>query len=534
MNCMALECEGRIVVIDCGVLFDGRGLGVDVIHADFEYLVERADQIEALVLTHGHEDHIGAVSYFLREFDVPVYGPEYALELVRTRIAEHPWHKSSRLDLRVLENRPLAIGPFTIERWQVTHSMPECFGLLIDTPQGLIVHTGDFKIDDRPPANDRFEWDKLERAKRRGVRLMLSDSTNALTEGHSGGERDVKDTLEDRVRLAEHRVVVGLFASNLHRMRALLDVARATGRKVALFGRAIDTHVRIAVSLGLLPDPADVVVPRESVRDIPRRQLLVLATGSQGEAPAALPRLANGTHPDLELAAGDRVLLSSRIIPGNEKPILDLIETLERRGIPVEHRGNTPGIHVSGHAHRAEQSSLIETVMPESFLPVHGTFVHLRAHADLAIAAGVKNVVRALDGDVLVLDEQGLRLDAHVWSGRIFVDRGGEPVDARVLNDRRALAEWGLIVVSATLDGRGQLVGRPHLVTKGVIVEGEDRDLIEDCRDAVARELSRLKSPQLRGDDDQVVEAMRRAVRRFFSAELGKKPITEALVHRLS
>ncbi|GAB4217264.1 MAG: ribonuclease J [Sandaracinaceae bacterium] len=534
MNCMAIEVEGRIVVIDCGVVFDQRGLGVDVVHADWEWLVDRQEDVEALILTHGHEDHIGAVSYFLRDFDVPVYGPAYALALVKNRIAEHAWHRARRIDYRLLTpgSRIDAAG-MIFHPWQVTHSMPSCFGLVIETPQGIVIHTGDFKIDDVPPPGDRFDRDALAPFVERGIRMVLSDSTNALTEGRSGRELEVGEALEDVVSAARGRVVVGLFASNVHRMRMLFDIARRTERKVVPLGRSIDTHLRIAEELGMLPDPHDVLVTREAGRTLPPGRTLALATGSQGEPQAALARLASGSHPDMVIGEGDLVVLSSRVIPGNERPILDLVETFERRGIRVLSRSLDPRIHVSGHAHREEQRSILEWLRPRAFLPVHGTFVHLRAHADIARQAGVPEVVVALNGDVVELSERGLRIAERVWSGRIHIDRGGEPVDGRVLADRRSVAEWGEAVVSVVVDRVGRLVGEPRLTTRGVVVEAEEPELLEDAALAVARELEELRSPRLVMDDETLEDAARRALRRFFHAELGKKPLVSVLVHRL-
>jgi ribonuclease J len=534
MNCMALEHEGRIVVIDCGVVFDQRGLGVDVVHADWEWLLDRQHDVEALFLTHGHEDHIGAVSYFLRDFDVPVYGPAYALALVKNRIAEHAWHRAKRIDYRLLtKDSRVDVAGLTFRPWQVTHSMPSCFGLIIETPQGVVVHTGDFKIDDVPPPGDLFDRRALEPYRERGIRMVLADSTNALTEGRSGRELDVGEALEDIVASAKARVIVGLFASNVHRMRMLFEVARRTERKVVPLGRSIDTHLRIAEELGLLPDPHDVLVTREAARTLPPSRTLALATGSQGEPQAALARLASGNHPDLVIGEGDLVVLSSRVIPGNERPILDLVETLERRGIRVISRHSDPRVHVSGHAHREEQQSLLEWLRPAAFLPVHGTFVHLRAHAAIAREAGVKDVAVALDGEVVELGDRGLRIAERVWSGRIHIDRGGEPVDGRVLADRRAVAETGEAVVSFVVDRVGRLVGEPRITTRGIVVEAEEGDFLEDACDVVAREVAEVRTPRLVIDDATLEETARRALRRFFHAELGKKPLVSVLVHRV-
>jgi ribonuclease J len=535
MNCMAIEHDGRIVVLDCGVIFDGRGLGVDVVHADWEWLIDRRRDVVALVLTHGHEDHIGAVSYFLRDFDVPVYGPAYAIALVKHRIAEHPWHRANRIEYRVItEGSRLDLAGMTMRPWQVTHSMPSCFGLVIETSEGIVVHTGDFKIDDRPPPGERFARDVVEPYLERGIALVLSDSTNALTPGESGGELGVGEALEEIVASAKGRVIVGLFASNVHRMRMLFDVARHTGRKVVPLGRSIDTHLRIAQELAILKDPHDVLVRREEGRTLAPSQTLALATGSQGEPQAALSRLASGSHPDLVIGEGDLVILSSRVIPGNERLILDLIETLERRGVRVVSRSTDDRVHVSGHAHVEEQRSLLEWLKPRAFLPVHGTFVHLRAHARIAREAGVPEVATALNGEVIQLSEGKLRVVDRVWSGRVHIDRGGEPVDGRVLADRRNVAEWGEAVVSFVVDERGALVGEPRITTRGVVIEADEPNLLEDARDAVAHALREIRTPRLVIDDETLEDTARRALRRFFGAELGKKPIVTALTHRLA
>ncbi|MFO0714440.1 MAG: ribonuclease J [Sandaracinus sp.] len=534
MNCMAIEHDGRIVVLDCGVIFDGRGLGVDVVHADWEWLVDRQRDVVALVLTHGHEDHIGAVSYFLRDFDVPVYGPAYALALVKNRIAEHAWHRASDIDYRVIgEGSRVDLAGMTFRPWQVTHSMPTCFGLVIETSEGVVVHTGDFKIDDTPPPGDRFAREVVEPFVEKGIALVLSDSTNALTDGRSGGELGVGEALQEIVAAAKGRVIVGLFASNVHRMRMLFEVARKTERHVVPLGRSIDTHLRIATELGILPDPHDVLVTREQGRTLPPSRTLVLATGSQGEPQAALSRLAAGSHPDLVIGEGDLVVLSSRVIPGNERPILDLVEGLERRGIRVLHRNLDPRVHVSGHAHKDEQRSLLEWLRPRAFLPVHGTYVHLRAHGQIAREAGVPEVALALNGEVVQLAEGKLRVVDRVWSGRIHIDKGGEPVDGRVLADRRSVAEWGEAVVSFAVDREGKLLGEPKITTRGVVVEADEPDFLADACDAVAHAVREIKTPRLVIDDAQLEDAARRGLRRFFGAELGKKPIVSVLVHRV-
>ncbi|WP_053233483.1 ribonuclease J [Sandaracinus amylolyticus] len=533
MNCMAIEHGDDILVLDCGVTFDSRGLGIDLVHADFGYVLDRREKVRGLVLTHGHEDHIGATSWFLRDIPVPVWGPPYALALVKQRIAEHPFHDIERLDLRTMQHGvEYAIGPFSWELWRVTHSIPDAHGIVIRTPVGTIVHSGDFKIDRDPPPGDHMDLARIEEIAREGVRVMMSDSTNALTHGHSGGERQVEQSLEELVRNARDRVVIGLFASNVGRIRALLDVARTTGRKLIPMGRSVDTHLRIAEELGVITDPHDVLVPRDRARNIPREQCLIVATGSQGEGPAALPRLANGTHPDLELGAGDLVILSARIIPGNERAVLELINTLERRGISVVHRGNDPRVHVSGHAHRDEQRELIQLVRPRTFVPVHGTFMHLKAHAEIARDAGVPEVFFFENGQVIELHEDRTELAERVHSGRVHIDHF-EPVQERVIRDRTLLAQLGVVFVSLLCDQRGRILDDPQIVSRGVIDEDADYDLLEDLRDDVRDAVETMRVPEDRISDELLRDQVRRAVRRFFGRELGRKPLVYATIARV-
>lgn len=530
MNCMAIEHEGRILVLDCGVTFDSRGLGIDLVHADLGYLLERKDAVLGLVLTHGHEDHIGATSWFLRDIPVPVWGPPYAIALVRQRIAEHPFHEIERLDLRTMQPRvEYAIGPFGWELWRVTHSIPDAHGIVIRTPQGTILHTGDFKIDRDPPEGDVFDLERVREIASEGVRIMLSDSTNALAEGRSGGEKEALAALTEIVRECPERVVIGLFASNVGRIAALIELARATGRKVACFGRSVENHVRIATELKILRDPSDVIVPRDRARLVPRSQLMVLATGSQGEGPAALPRLAARTHPDLDLGSGDRVILSARIIPGNERAVWELVNALERRGIHVIHRGNDPRVHVSGHAHRDEQRELIDLVQPRAFLPVHGTWVHLAAHAAIAREAGVPEVVAIENGTVLEIDERGIRPGERVRSGRIHIDHH-EPVSTRVIQDRTLLAQLGVVFVTVLLDRDGRTVEDPWVISRGVIDEELEQDLLDDLRWEIRDSVDALRSPEDRIPEETVRDCVRRAVRRFFGRELGRKPLCFAVV----
>src|SRR5512145_2427764 len=402
MNCMAIECDGRIAVVDCGVMFPNEPLGIDVIAPDLSFLRERRAQVGAVFLTHGHEDHLGALPFLLREVPVPVYGTRFTLALLRPRLDE----AGVKADLREVapgDVRPAGeASPIAAEFFSVTHSVPDSCGLALKTPQGTILHSGDFKIDPRPVAGPGFDLARVEALGRAGVRLLLSDSTNAERPGASGSESEVGPALEAAFERARGRVFVACFASNVHRIQQVADAARAFGRRLALLGRSMEANVRIAQALGYLDVPAWMPVGFPDARQLPPKEVCVLTTGTQGEPRSALARLARGEHPDMDLAPGDLVILSSRFIPGNEVAIGEVVNALCRRGAQVAYEGLRP-LHVSGHAQEAEQRRLIALARPELFVPIHGEFRHLARHAAHAAAEGVPDANRHLvvDGEAL-------------------------------------------------------------------------------------------------------------------------------------
>ncbi|MEZ4340625.1 MAG: ribonuclease J [Sandaracinaceae bacterium] len=534
MNCLALELEGRRLVIDCGLTFDDRGLGVDVVHADLSYLAEAPERLEGIVVTHGHEDHVGAVPYLLEACGAaPVFAPPYALGVLKERLAQHEAGNPPGLQLFAM--RPgdrLRLGPFEVEPYRVTHSMPDCTGLIVRTDQGVLVHSGDFKIEDDPTDGEGFDWDRLARLRdEEGVRVLMSDSTNALVEGSTGAERDVATRLREIVDEASGRVVVTLFASNIHRVRALTEIARATGRKLCLFGRSLRMHAKIAADEGYLPGLEAVEIPIEMARSTPRDRLLVLATGTQGEPPAAFARLANANHPELDIEPGDLVIHSARIIPGCETRVYPLFDELARRGIEVLWRRLDPGVHVSGHAHRAEQRRLIEALRPDAFIPLHGTHMHMERHADLARECGVEDVLVIGNGQVVEIDAGPLAVSGVVPTGRVHRERG-RTLDERVLHDRSLLASLGFAVVSAIVDVRGRPVAPLDILTRGVLHEDESQELLDDACDEVHAALARARYHAERPDLDDIEAVAKRALKRFFGKRMMKKPLCYAMIHR--
>jgi ribonuclease J len=520
MNCMALEQRGEILVVDCGVTFDDRGLGVDVVHADFAPLDALGGRVVGVVVTHGHEDHIGALPYFLRRHDVPVWAPKYALGLVAERLDEHEVLAHATLH-ETEPRRAIRVGSFHIEPIRVTHSIADATALAIGTDAGTVVHTGDFKFDEAPPDGEAFDVERLRQLGDEGVTLLLSDSTNIDAEGPTGSEQGVGEALERIVTGAPGAVVVAMFASNVHRLRLLGDIARRTHRKIVLLGRGVGTHARVARKAGYLPWPDELVWADSAARELPRDRILAIATGSQGEANAALARLARGEHPALDVGPGDTVVLSARTIPGNEPEVYAVLGMLIRRGVEVRTRLTDRGIHVSGHAHRPEQRRMIDLVRPRCFLPVHGTIHHLTRHAALAREAGVAEVAVIENGRVAHLTNGRLELGDALPAGRVHVWAGRE-VSAGVLRERAILAEEGVALAVVTVDAAGSVVDI-FLATRGTSDDPADGEIAKGAVRAAIAELDAS------ADDAVVAEHARLAIRRAFNKSRGSKPVT--IVH---
>jgi ribonuclease J len=531
MNCLVVEAQGRLLVIDCGITFPDQEPGVDIIHPDFDYLLDRAEQVQAIVLTHGHEDHIGALPYLLRdlELDVPVYGTPYALGLVEERLREADLAQPPRL-FETRPRSPLSLGPFDVTPFRVTHSIPDATGLIMRVAGTTIVHSGDFKIDDDPLDGEHFDEATLAEAGDQGVRLLLSDSTNVEVGGHAGGERPVGAAIEARMAQAQGRVVVCMFASNVHRLGAVLQSARKLGRRVLLLGRSLQTHARLAQAFDMLPHGTELLVPEQAAAAIPRHELLVIATGSQGEATAALRRLANSAHRSLTLEPGDEVILSSRVIPGRERLVHGTIDALERRGVRVWTRRDDPALHVSGHACRDEQRRMIELTRPRAFIPVHGSLVHLQRHADLARAAGVAETLVVENGAVVELDALGMRIASQVETGRVHIQHGNE-ITSDVLRDRTRMAEGGIVIVVVGLDDDNRLAQQPEVIARGVTddLDLSDLGLLEEAQLGVARALKTLDAA---ADVETIQLTAARAARRVFRDALGWRPAVHTVVHR--
>lgn len=527
MNCMAIAQRGEALLVDCGVTFDDRGLGVDVIHADFSPLDRLDARIAGVVITHGHEDHIGALPYLLKRYDVPVYGPPYALGLVRTRLDEHEVLEHARL-IETAPGHAFDVGSFRVEPIRVTHSIADATALAIRTSVGTVIHTGDFKFDESPPDGEDIDVDRFRALGDAGVTLLMSDSTNIDVESATGSESDVGHVLERLVLESRGAVVVAMFASNVHRLRLLGEIARAAKRKIVLLGRGMGTHTRVARSTGYLPWPDELVLPDDMARERPRSELLAIATGTQGEANAALARLARGEHAAFEVVPGDRVILSARTIPGNEPEVHAIMGRFLRRGVEVISRATERGVHVSGHAHRPDQRRMIELVRPRCFVPVHGTIHHLTRHAALAREMGVPSVAVVENGRAVEVTEDGVTLGETFGAGRVHV-RAGREVPTTVLHERAALAQEGAAFCLVTLDPTGR-VSNVFVETRGVMNDDEAPHELTTIEEAVKRSLG--EAPR-HATDVLLEEYARLAVRRIVRRLRGVKPVTVVRIHRL-
>ena len=509
-NCAAFELDERIVLLDCGLMFPEADMpGVDLVLPDFTWLRENADRVEGCILTHGHEDHAGALSFLLRELSFPIYGSKLTLGLARNRIDEAGLLGRTEL-IEVQDGERRQIGPFDCEFIPVTHSVPNGFATAFHTPQGTILHSGDWKLDLNPIDGRLTDLGRIGAIEvESGIRLLLADSTNAEEKGHTSSESSVGPVLTKLFReAAGRRIITACFASHIHRIQQIIDIAHEDGRRVATLGLSMKKNIRLARDLGLLRVAGGELLDIADIGDTPDGELCIISTGSQGEPMSALSRMASGDNKWLSISDNDTVILSSHPIPGNETSVGKVIDGLHRLGADVIHSGMAQ-VHVSGHAKQEELKTLLSIARPEHFIPVHGEYRHLVHHARLGVQMGVAedNVTICLDGDQVLIDDDGVRRVGEVPAGFLYVDGVVGDINHGVLRDRQVLAEEGVIVVIVTVDMKsGEVISGPEIITRGWIHAAEAEDLLEDARRRVVEGIE--------GADTSDVEAIKRHARK--------------------
>ncbi|BCS86774.1 ribonuclease J [Pseudodesulfovibrio sediminis] len=530
MNCMLYKTDKSMVMVDCGLMFpEDYHFGVDVVIPCFDFVLSNKQMLHGIVLTHGHEDHIGALPWLLQNVDVPVYGSEFTLGLVENKLREHDLDQWA--DLRPV--RPydrVLLGDFHFNFFPVCHSIIQGFGLGIETPVGRMVHTGDFKIDRNPLGGHATDLAAFRSFSDEGIKLMLSDSTNVGSEGFALTEREIKVSLREIFSTAKGRILVSLFSSHIQRMQEVFDLADAEGRKVAISGKSLYRNIELARELGHLKVPKRTLIDVDMMDAYGDSELVLLVTGSQGEPLAALPRMAVGEHRHLKIKEGDLVLLSSRFIPGNVRAINRVINNLYRLGAEVLYE-KMHGIHASGHAHAGELTLMLQTVRPEYFIPVHGEYRHLVKHQRLAVECGVeeeKSLVVDNGQPVTFFEDGTMVFEPRISAEKILVDgKGVGDVGQSVLKERHLLAGEGMVIVVVVVDeATGEITMGPDIMSKGFVFEQEYRHLLDDAK-CIVLDVHENIAP---GETEKLKERIRSALRRFFRKVLGRDPVVVPLV----
>jgi len=525
MNCLAMRWEDEIIVIDAGLMFpESELLGVDIVVPDISYLIENKEHVRAIILTHAHMDHIGGLPWILSEIKVPVYATEFTLAYVEGNLEENQLLDETEL-VEIRPREKFTIGPFTIEPIRVTHSLVDAVSLAIETPVGIVIHSGDFKIDLSPLDDKPFDLHTFAEYGKRGVLALLQDSTNVERRGYTPSERAVIPRLDEIFSRTKKKLFFSCFSSSIYRIRIALELARAHGRKVALIGRSMMESTEIAQDLGYIDIPQGLVINPGQMRDYAPEQLMVLISGTQGEPMSALSRAAVDNHKHAHIDAGDTVVLSSRIIPGNEKSIFRVIDHLYRRDANVIYDDGSNGlIHVSGHGSQEEMRLLISLVRPKFFIPIHGNYGNLRRHAQIAMETGaVEHAIVIEDGDVLELDKNDARKKDKVTAGRILIDSGSsiDVVEDLVIRDRRILSEDGIVLALLAINKRtGKLQQQPEVVMRGF----GGADITDEARELVIKTLDGLSGEE-KTDYGMVKEKVRVELKRLIQKSTGRRPM---------
>jgi ribonuclease J len=529
MNCMAVRWGNDIIVIDAGLMFpEAELLGVDIVVPDISYLLENRDHVRGIILTHGHEDHIGALPSVLTDLNVPVYGTEFTLAYVENKLEEHGLLDDAKLH-EIRPGERFTVGPFTINPIRVTHSLVDCVAFAIHTPLGVIIHTGDFKVDPTPTDNRLFDLHAFAEYGKEGVLALFQDSTNVERSGYTPSERAVRRKFEEVFSMTNRRLFISCFSSSIHRIKLAFDLALEYGRKVALVGRSMTESTEIAQDLDYIDIPDGLLIYPGDIKKYAPEKVCVMISGTQGEPMSGLSRAAVDNHKHAKIEKGDTVVLSSRIIPGNEKAIYRMIDHLFRREAHVIYEdGSNPPIHVSGHASQEELKLIINLVKPQYFIPIHGEYRQLRRHAELArsMHGAVGSVMMIESGDILEFDELGARKAGRVNVGRVCIDSNsmGDVVEELIIRDRRHLSEDGIVLPIIAINKlTGRVEGPPEIVTRGFAAVGEN-GFMNDARSVVVNTLD-VSSDEEKADYGVIKEKIRQDLKRFIVKNTSRRPL---------
>ena len=527
MNMMVFEYGDTMFVVDSGLMFpEDYMLGVDFVIPNLDYIRQNRTKVAALVLTHAHEDHIGALPYLLKEINMPIFGTSFTLGLVHHKLEEMDLFTGAALH-EINPGEKLRLGPFDLEFIRVGHSVVDGLGIAINTPRGLLVHTGDYKIAYGAAGGMTTDLNKFAACGEKGVLALLSDSTNVEKEGYTISDKEISQTLDHIITGHQGRIIVALFASNVARIQLIVDIAQYRHKKIVFDGRSIEVSVKIAQSLGHLKIPPNTKIQIEQVSDYADDEIIIITTGSQGEPMSALARMASGVHKQIKIKAGDTVILSSKFIPGNEKAIGKIINSLYRKGADVIYE-KISDIHVSGHAFREELKLMINLTKPEYFIPIHGEYRHLVLHARLAQDVGIaeNKILLAEDGQIIEFTKQGGRLNGSVPTGRVLIDgKGVGDVGRSVLRERRVLSEEGLVAVTMAFDEEtGIIIYGPEIVSRGFVFETETGHLLEDAQ-CVILEVVEEVAPEFPNRVDKIRSKIQTALRQYFFFTIGRRPV---------
>lgn len=529
MNCMAIRWADDIIVIDCGLMFpEAELLGVDIVVPDITYLLENREKVRGIVLTHGHEDHIGGLPWVLGDLNVPVYGTEFTLALVDKKLEEHDLLDDAELN-EIEAGVRFKLGPFTIHPIRVTHSLVDCVALAIHTPIGVIIHTGDFKVDPTPTDNELFDLHAFAEYGKEGVLALLQDSTNVERGGYTPSERAVRAKFEEVFARTKRRLFISCFSSSVHRVKLATEMAIHHNRKIAFVGRSMTDTAEISQDLGFYEIPPNVQIHPGQIKDFPPEKVMVMISGTQGEPMSALSRAAVDNHKHAKIDPGDTVVLSSRIIPGNEKAIYRVVDHLFRREAHVIYDdGSWPPVHVSGHASQEELRLIINLTRPKYFIPIHGEYRQMKRHAELAksMAGVVGSVLMMESGDIMEIDELGARKAGKVPVGRICIDSGsmGDVVEDLVIRDRRHLSEDGIVLPIVAINKLTGRVESAEVVTRGFASENVEAELIGPAREIISKTIETSSAEEM-SDYGVMKEKIRADLKRFIVKSTARRPL---------